>query len=76
MMFIKNLKPNLNIQRDSIRVKLFNDYCSFLTVELFITNCYFGVYRLKLENIYFLGLDNGVYPTSKRRRFLAILKCF
>ena len=76
MMFIKNLKPNLNIQTDSIRVKLFNYYCSFLTVELFITHCYFGMYRLKLTNIFFLGLDNGVYPTSIRRRFLAMLKCF
>ena len=76
MLFIKNLKINLNIQTDSIRVKLFNYYCSFLTVELFITHCYFGMYRLKLANTFFLGLDNGVYPTSIRRRFLEILKCF
>ena len=76
MLFIKNLKINLNIQTDSIRVKLFNYYCSFLAVELFITHCYFGMYRLKFANTYFLGLDNGVYPTSIRRRFLEILKCF
>ena len=63
MLFIKNLKINLNIQTDSIRVKLFNYYCSFLTVELFMTHCYFGMYRLQLA-IFFFWLDNDVYPTS------------
>ena len=75
MLFIKNLKINLNIQMDSQLAKLFNYYCSFLTVELFITHCYFGMYRLQLANTSFFGHGNDVYPTSKRRRLLAILKC-
>ena len=54
MTFIKNHKPNLNIQTDCIRAKLFNYYCSFLTVELFMTHCYFGMYRLQLANFFFL----------------------
>ena len=53
MLFIKNLKINLNIQTDSIRAKLFNYYCSFLTVELFMTHCYFGMYRLQLAIFFF-----------------------
>ena len=53
MTFIKNHKPNLNIQTDCIRAKLFNYYCSFLTVELFMTHCYFGMYRLQLANFFF-----------------------
>ena len=32
---------------------LCNYYCSFLTVKLFIAHCYFGIYRLKLTNIFF-----------------------
>ena len=75
MLFIKNFKIDLNIQMDSQLAKLFNYYCSFLTVELFITQCYFGMYRLQRANTSFFGRGNDVYPTSQRRRFLAILKC-
>ena len=66
MTFIKNHKPNLNIQTDCIRAKLFNYYCSFLTVELFITHCYFGMYRLQLANFFFFDLI---------MTFIQLLKC-
>ena len=69
MLFIKKLKPNLNIQTDSIRAKLFVWY--FLTLQFFNQLLlFFSIYRPKITNLFWL--DNDVQPTSKRRRFLAI----
>ena len=65
MLYIKKFKPNLNVQTDSIRAKLFIEpvnyfsYCSFLVF-------------IQLIFIHF-RLDNDVLLTSKRRRFYRFL---
>ena len=71
MLFIKKLKPNLNIQTDSIRAKLFVWY--FLTLQFFnqlLLFFFFSIYRPKITNLFWL--DKDVQLTSKRRRFLTI----
>ena len=56
MLFIKNLKPNLNTQTDSIRAKVFvyyfNLFCCFFHVAVFYQLLLFSIYRPNLTNIF------------------------
>ena len=65
MLFIKKLKPNLNIQTDSIRAKLFVSY--FLTLQFFISYCcFFSIYRPKITTYFDL-----IMTFSQRRNVVA-----
>ena len=65
MLFIKKLKPNLNIQTDSIRAKLFVWY--FLTLQFFISYCcFFSIYRPKITTYFDL-----IMTFSQRRNVAA-----
>ena len=54
MLIIKNLKPNLNTQTDSIRAKVFVQFFNYYlpTLQLLISYCFFSIYRPKLTNIF------------------------
>ena len=74
MLFIKELNPELNTQKDSIRAKLFTWLCvrifhyDHVFSLLFVSKEFFYIYiRFHFAHHW---LDNDVEQTSKGRRFL------
>ena len=64
MLFIRALKPNLNVQSDSIRAKVFfiilaSSYVNF--------SCQHRFKCRNLHDLFYIYLDNGVMTTPKRR---------
>ena len=71
MLFVRSLKPNLNVQGDSIRAKVFlKSFYNFFTIfaPSYVNSLHQNRFKCcNLQDLFYIFLDNVVMNTPNRR---------